>query len=68
MISIARALVKKPDVLILDEPTTFLDQNSKRGIINFIHSVSDKMLIVISHDPELVEYFDDVLYLGVVNK
>ena len=63
MISISRAVLKKPDVLILDEPTTFLDQNSIEGILNFINSVNDIIMIVISHDEKLVDCFDNVLYL-----
>lgn len=63
MVSIARALLKKPDVLILDEPTTFLDQKSKDGIIKFIESSKDIILIVISHDTDLIKHFSNVLYL-----
>lgn len=63
MVSIARALIKKPDVLILDEPTTFLDQKSKEGIIKFIEHSKDMILIVISHDTELIKHFSNVLYL-----
>ena len=63
MVSIARALLKKPDVLILDEPTTFLDQKSKDGIIKFIESSRDMILIVISHDTDLIKHFSNVLYL-----
>ena len=63
MVSIARALLKKPDVLILDEPTTFLDQKSKDGIIKFIESSRNMILIVISHDTDLIKHFSNVLYL-----
>ncbi len=63
MVSIARALLKKPDVLILDEPTTFLDQKSKDGIIKFIESSRDMILIVISHDTDLIKHFSNVMYL-----
>lgn len=50
-------------VLILDEPTTFLDQKSKDGILNFIESSRNMILIVISHDTDLVKHFSNVLYL-----
>lgn len=53
MISIARALVKKPSVLVLDEPTTFLDIESKEQVITFIKSIEDIIVIIITHDNEL---------------
>jgi len=53
MISIARALVKKPSVLVLDEPTTYLDIESKEQVITFIKSIEDIIVIIITHDNEL---------------
>tara|TARA_Y100000739_G_scaffold200006_1_gene183934 strand:+ start:2623 stop:3519 length:897 start_codon:yes stop_codon:yes gene_type:complete len=37
-INIARALLKKPDVLLLDEPTTSLDQQGSQKIINVLRN------------------------------
>lgn len=52
-VNIARALLKKPDMLLLDEPTTSLDYESKSSIINTISNyLYDKKISAIwcSHD------------------
>lgn len=52
-VNIARALLKKPDILLLDEPTTSLDYESKNSIINTLADyLYDKKISAIwcSHD------------------
>jgi len=54
-IALARAYVREYDVLILDEPTTNLDNDSACQIISaFKNKMADGILIIISHDsPEI---------------
>jgi ABC-type bacteriocin/lantibiotic exporter with double-glycine peptidase domain len=53
-LAIARALIKKHDILILDESTNALDQASENIILKNIINISlDKILILISHNDEL---------------
>ncbi len=52
-INLARALAQKPDLLLLDEPTTFLDSESQqrvREIIRTVHKQTGLTTIVVSHD------------------
>ena len=52
-LSLSRALIKKPKILILDEPTSNLDQESKKDLINCLEKIklnSDITIIMISHD------------------
>ena len=49
-ISIARALAKKPQILILDEPTSSLDSKSEQLIQNSIERISKNITtIIVAH-------------------
>ena len=54
--------------MILDEPTTNLDIESKNRIISYIFSI-DKTVLIISHDKDILPNADKIVYLkdGVVN-
>lgn len=60
-IGIARALYKKPDILILDEATNALDENSEREIFNTINNFKNKItIIIVSHNKSVLENTDKV--------
>lgn len=46
---LAKLLLENPDVMILDEPTNFLDVSHIEWLVKFISS-SDKSFLVVSHD------------------
>jgi len=64
-VAIARAIVNDPAVLLADEPTGNLDQQSMRGIISLFSELHGEghTLVVISHDPEVVAAADRVIAL-----
>lgn len=52
-VSIARALIKKPKVLLFDEGLDGVDSQSRKKILALLTSLSDQMLIlIVSHYPE----------------
>lgn len=56
-IMLARALVRNPDILILDEFTSALDEHSESEILSNIFDIRDGMLIImITHKPERVNF------------
>lgn len=57
-IMIARALILSPKLLILDEPTTALDQENRYRMISLLKSIQEKnkiSLILITHDLTLLQ-------------
>ncbi|MDL0112709.1 MULTISPECIES: ATP-binding cassette domain-containing protein [Mammaliicoccus] len=55
---IAKALIVEPEVLILDEATTNLDVMSEETIIQMLKTLEQVQLIIISHDPYVLNSFE----------
>lgn len=63
-ISLARTLYKNPDILILDEATTSLDQENEKKILDIIASLkNDKTIIIISHQIQNLSFCDKIYEL-----
>lgn len=66
-ICLMRELIKDPDILILDEPTSFLDSNSKNIIKQILRDISNnKIIIIITHDSSLLEIANDIVNFPLV--
>ena len=69
--AIVRALIREPKLLLLDEPTAHLDQESARGILALLRKQKEagRTIVVSTHDPRLAaDEIDRVIELrdGVV--
>jgi len=53
LVAIASVLSMNPDILLMDEPTSFLDPQARRKIINLINSFQHTKIIT-SHDLDLI--------------
>lgn len=63
-INLARALLHNPNVLILDEPTSSMDQATEAAVINELKSWgTDKTMIMITHRNSLLQLADRVLVM-----
>jgi len=64
MLSLARALVKDPDILILDEPTAALDSLTEKSIFDSLPAhIQGKTLFVVAHRPSTIKTSDQILLL-----
>ena len=64
-ISLARAIIRKPDLLILDEATSSLDTESEKLIQESIESLSkDTTILVIAHRMSTIQKADYVYVLN----
>ncbi len=62
-IGIARAMYLNPSILILDEPTSSLDEENEEKIINKLFSMPNITIIMISHNSKILNKCDQVLNL-----
>jgi ATP-binding cassette subfamily B protein len=73
-IGLTRVLLSSKDVVILDEPISNLDEDNKKMIQNYIMSIKDKTILIVSHEwsnkGENNESggFDRILVMGTSNK
>lgn len=66
-IALARALVRQPKLLILDEATSGLDKGSEAVIFDHLKTLMpDITIIIISHDPKILDIADHVIRLDKI--
>ncbi|MBD2725638.1 ABC transporter ATP-binding protein [Nostoc sp. FACHB-892] len=63
-IAIARAAIRQAPILILDEPTTGLDQGNEKAIVDALQRLSEnRTTFLITHDLYLATRADIILYI-----
>jgi ABC-type antimicrobial peptide transport system, ATPase component len=65
-LSIARAVINKPTIILADEPTSSLDDRNCEESLNLLQSqaeVTGSSLIIVTHDKRLLSHFNHVITL-----
>ena len=63
-LAFARLLVSPPDIIIMDESTAALDEESQARMLDFLRTdLAPAMVLCVAHRPGLEEYFDRELKL-----
>lgn len=64
-VAIARALINGVEVLLLDEPTSNLDEKTADNVMKLLQQLRDKgiCIIVSTHDSRVIDIADEVIYV-----
>ena len=63
-VSIARALIKDPSILLCDEPTSALDAESGQAVMGILKQIAveeGRIVVVVSHDARVFPFADRLL-------
>jgi ABC-type lipoprotein export system ATPase subunit len=66
-VAVARAVINRPTMILADEPTGNLDDNSARGIIALFKRLRDEYkmcIVVVTHDIRIVSIADNHFHLS----
>ena len=65
-VALSRAMVKKPKIIVADEPTGNLDHKTGLEVVDLMKSLNKKegiTIVTVTHDTSLISFADRVLYL-----
>lgn len=66
-VTIARALINEPSIILADEPTSALDDKNCEGVVHLLKEQAKKnnaTLLIVTHDNRLTKVFDQKLLLS----
>ncbi len=63
-IAIARALLLRPEIMVLDEPTAPLDPSAESNLIQTLRALSrDRIVLIVAHRPDTLATCDRVFFI-----
>ena len=63
-INLARSLLHDPQILLLDEPTSSMDQGTEKKVVESLREISaDKSMLIVTHRNPILSIVDRVFVL-----
>lgn len=63
IVALIRSIIHQKKIILLDEPTSSLDSETKQIFIDLIETIKDKTIIVVTHDKTIYNLFDNIIKL-----
>ena len=63
-VALARAIFAARPILLLDEATSALDDATEKQVLQNVHEMEDKTVIIITHRPAALSICDKILHFG----
>lgn len=65
-LAIARALIHKPSILVLDEVTNHLDADTRASFRKLLRNLAPgRIILLVSHDPEIIDLCDEKIFCQI---
>ena len=65
-VSIARAVIHNPSLLLADEPTGNLDTKAAKDVMNIFTTINSELntsILMVTHDPYIASFCDRVIFI-----
>ncbi|WP_080057767.1 peptidase domain-containing ABC transporter [Spirosoma aerolatum] len=64
LVALARALYRKPQLLLLDEPTAAMDHHTEQFVVDLLEQLRPQLaILLITHKPSIAQLADQVYFL-----
>ena len=68
-LAIARALIRKPGLLVLDEVSNHLDADARSAFGKLLRKLAQsRIVLAVSHDPALIDLCDEKMFCQIPEK